>query len=68
MAPTTVSTALMKVLHAHHSRQPVTIIIIIIITVVVVVVIRPHRSTTYVDAACCHSYSAVGLSICLSRP
>jgi len=41
------------------------IVITGIIIVVIVIVIRPHRSTMYVDAACCYRPSSVvSQSVC----
>jgi len=38
------------------------------INIILVIIIRPHRSSTYVDAACCYQPSSmVCLSVCLSQ-
>ena len=44
------------------------IVVVIVVVVIIIIIIRLHRSTTYVDAACCYRWSSVVCpSVRLSR-
>ena len=54
--------------HVQHEIKQVTILIYIYIYIMIVVIIRPHHSTTYVDAVYCYQPSVCHTSeLCKNR-